>query len=128
MDNPKLGVDMAFKDDLVISNQGDIQLTADAANVKSAVIRRLNTPVGELLFHPGYGNPLYDILSDIMTESWKGKAITAIRQCLAQEPRISVDTVSVEIFPEDRIARFTIAYKLLDDPRSDNVVWEASLL
>lgn len=126
MANPKLGVDLAGPD-LVPTYQGDASLVDDKVNVRGALKRRLNTPLGGLFTHPEYGNPVHDLLSEPMGDAWQGKAIIGIRQCLDQEPRIKVDSVQVDLHPEQRMAVFTITYKVLDDPGAENLVWKVNL-
>lgn len=122
----KLGVDIAGPD-LAATYQGDLALANGANNVKGAIIRRLDTPLGGLFSHPSYGNPVWDLLSDVMDRSWSGRAEAAIRTCLAQEPRITVRDVQVTVYPEDRQAVFSIDYQVLDVPRADNLVWSVSV-
>jgi len=126
MANQKLGVDLAGPD-LVPTYQGDASLVDDKVNVRGAIMRRLNTPLGGLFTHPEYGNPVHDILSDTMDEAWAGKAMAGIRQCLAQEPRIKVEAVKVEMYPEQRTAVFLISYKLLDEPGIQNIIWQVNI-
>lgn len=126
MPNPKLGVDLAGPD-LVPTYQGDTALVEDKVNVRKAIERRLNTPLGRLFAHPEYGNPVHDLLSEPMDDAWQGKAIAGIRQCLAQEPRIKVEAVQVEIFLEDRKAVFTTSYSVVETPGVENLVWQVNL-
>lgn len=126
MANQKLGVDLAGPD-LIPTYQGDASLVDDKVNVRGAIMRRLNTPLGRLFNHPEYGNPVHDILSEPMDEAWAGKAMAGIRQCLAQEPRIKVESVKVEMYPEQRTAVFLISYKVLDEPGIENIIWQVSI-
>lgn len=126
MANPKLGVDLAGPD-LAPTYQGDLALVEDKANVKGAILRRLNTPLGGLFAHPWYGNPVFNIISEPMDESWQGKAIAGIWQCLEREPRIRVESVSIEVYPEQRIATFNIMYSLIERPGSENLVWQVNI-
>ncbi|MEW6423184.1 MAG: GPW/gp25 family protein [Bacillota bacterium] len=126
MANPKLGVDLAGPD-LVATYTGDASLVEDKENVRGAIIRRLNTPLGRLFAHPWYGNPVHDLLSEPMDDAWAGKALAGIRQCLDQEPRIKVKSVQVNISPEDRKAVFNISYTIIETPGVENLVWQVNL-
>lgn len=126
MGNPKLGIDLAGPD-LPTTYQGDTALLEDRANVRAAMIRRLDTPLGGLFSHPEYGNPVHDILSEPMDAAWVGKAESGLRQCLAQEPRIVVESITSDIYPEERKAVFSISYAVVDEPGSENLVWEVDL-
>lgn len=124
--NPRLGVDLAGLD-LRTTYQGDLALNEGRENVRAAMMRRLDTPVGGLFSHPDYGNPVHDILSDVMDNAWEGKVIAGIHKCLQQEPRIQVQTVEVETELEARKAIILITYSVLNEPGTDNLVWEVNL-
>lgn len=126
MANRKLGVDLAGLD-LRTTLQGDLALTDDRENVRAAMMRRLDTPLGGLFSHPDYGNPLHDMLSDPIDQNFAGRAVIAIRQCLNQEPRIKVKGIEITAEPEQRRVVFIISYSILDEPGSENLVWEVAL-
>lgn len=125
MGNQKLGVDLADPD-LTVTYQGDLALTDGKDNVKNALLRRLNTPLGALFAHPEYGNPVFDLISDVINAAWAGKAVAGIRECLDQEPRIKGDSV-VEMYLEQRQAVSQISYSILDKPGTENLVWQVSV-
>lgn len=127
MTNPRLGVDLAGHD-LRNTPQGDLALMEDIENVRYAIYRRLETPLRSLFAHPDYGNPVHDLLSEPMDQTWQGKAIAGIRECLAQEPRITVLKVVVDIDIENRKAVFSISYAVMGIPRADNLVWQVNLV
>ncbi|HWP96402.1 MAG TPA: GPW/gp25 family protein [Syntrophomonadaceae bacterium] len=126
MANPKLGVDLAGLD-LRSTLQGDLALAADRENVRSAMMRRLDTPLGGLFSHSEYGNPVHDLLSEPIDATFEGRATAGIRQCLSQEPRIEMKNVEVTVVPEQRKAVFDITYSILNEPGVDNLVWEVTL-
>ncbi len=127
MTNPKLGVDLAGLD-LRTTSQGDLALMEDIENVKAALQRRLETPLGGLFSHPEYGNPLHDYLSEPMDSTWEGKTLAALQECLGQEPRITLKKVDISIDMENRKAVFSISYLVLNTPGEDNLVWEVDLV
>ena len=124
--NQKLGVDLAGLD-LQITYQGDLAVVDGLANVRAAVLRRLNTPIGGLFSHPTYGNPVHDLLSEPMDDSWSGRVLAGIRQCLQREPRITLLETSLTIEMEARKAVILIQYSVLDNPGQENLVWEVDL-
>lgn len=126
MANPKLGVDLAGPD-LAPTYQGDISLVDDKQNVRGAIMRRLNTPLGGLFFHPEYGNPVHNLLSEPVDASWPGKAVAGIYQCLGQEPRITVESVGIDVYPEQRLAVFNIIYRIVETPGTENLVWQVNI-
>jgi len=126
MANPRLGVDLAGLD-LRTTLQGDLALIEDKENVRAAIIRRLDTPMGKLFSHPDYGNPLHDLLSEPINQDFEGRAVIAIQQCLSKEPRIKLEGVEVTLVPEQRQVLFNITYRILDEPGPENLVWEVAL-
>jgi len=124
MDNAKLGVDLAFNDDLVTTYQGDLKTVSDRDNVVQAVRMRLDTPLDAVFYDTAYGNPAFELLSEAIDVTWPGKAARAIKECLNREPRISTPEVALQIIPEERKAVFEISFQILDDPKPGNLVWE----
>lgn len=134
MINAKLGVDLKIRDSdlinpdsggIVLNNIGDLDLINDIALVRQALIVRLNTRQGDLWSHPQYGNPVYDILSDLMTPDWFARAITGITDCINDEPRAQCINVSYTAVPQERRVEFAITYKIIDG-RIDNLIWNYS--
>jgi phage baseplate assembly protein W len=79
-----------------------------------------------LFAHPDYGNLIWDLLSENVNNAWAGKAETAIRECLNQEPRISVDSIQISIYPEARRVVADIYYQVKDVPGVENLVWSVA--
>lgn len=50
-----LKTDLAFTDDLVVSNTGDYELMTGLVNMKNAILRRVITVPGTLAHRPNYG-------------------------------------------------------------------------
>lgn len=119
-----LGVDLAHNGR--ITSNGDLAIVSGPDNVRQAVTRRLNTPRGSLFAHPTYGNPVYDMLSEPITESWIGRAISCIQECLSDEPRIILINISTQVIPESRNVCFTVSYQLVNDSEVENITWEAA--
>ena len=127
MGNAKLGVDLAFNADLLVTYQGDLKTVADRDNVIQAVRMRLDTPLGALFYDSSYGNPVLEMLSENLDSTWPGRATRAIKECLDHEPRIAAPGVQPDIIPEARKAVFNITFQILDDPRPGNLVWEVEI-
>lgn len=132
MVNERLGRDLRITDTdnwlnpesggLVLSDHGDADTIDDAALVDQALRLRLNTRKGELWAHPDYGNPVYDILSDLMTDEWFARAISGLTDCINDEPRASCTGVTYTAVPQERRVEFTIQYKIVDG-RQGNLIW-----
>ncbi|WP_041275356.1 GPW/gp25 family protein [Desulforamulus ruminis] len=126
--NPKLGTALAFtlQENLQINSRGRYRVQDGPENVRQAVWLRIHTPLGALVLHPEYGNPVYDLLSEPMDETWPTRAALAMRECLSYEPRIEVQAVQIKLSHEERKVQFVITYIVLGQPKPENVVWEGS--
>ena len=125
MKNEQLGVDIRLgaDDEFVVSDTGDLAGVDDIENVRQALILRLNTPQGDLWAHPEYGNGAYDILSESMSDDFLARALDAIRECVNQEPRVRLIDITQEVYHEDRMIIYTLQYEILNDTRTDNLVF-----
>ena len=132
--NSKLGVDVALdgslslltstgSSDLKASQSGDVAKIDDLNTVRQALVKRLNTRKGELWSHPAYGCRIWDILSELMTETWYMEATAAVREAINDDPRCSVVSVSYEAVPQERYVTFTMVYRVADG-RQDNLIWD----
>lgn len=104
--------------------KGDCELTSGLDNLKAAILRRLETPIGALFAHPDYGNPAWDLLGEEMDEDWAARVVAAIRECMEQDPRVQRVDVSYELFPESRTAKFYILYVPIESQVAENLIWE----
>lgn len=133
--NPALGVDLRLTDaggwtgagttDVAVTANNDLSTIDDADNVRQALLRRLNTPKGGLWAHPSYGNPVWDILSEPMSETWLSHASWIIRECINDEPRAETINVKYKAVPAERRVQFTVEYRVTGDDEVKNLVWSA---
>ena len=130
--NQALGIDIALSGvsqwtdssgDLSVSTTNDLQTVNDLTVVRQAFIKRLNTRKGELWAHPEYGCGIWDILSELMSDTWYGQAVATVTECINDDPRAQVLSVTYEAVPQERQVTFTITYQILSDGRQDNLVW-----
>jgi len=112
--------DLLFESDIVENHVGDFKLTADK---KQSILIRLNTPYGSNVFHPEYGNKLYDILSDSIDESWISKAIAYEVECIEQDPAIKVVSIKPHIIQDERKVYFRIMYEDLESKETNELTW-----
>lgn len=113
--------------DFVRSPQAGLAEVAAADNVQGAVLRRLDTPLGDLPAHPEYGNGLWDLLGEPMTAGWGDRCLAAVRTCLAQEPRIAVTGLRVAIVAAQGRVDCGMSYQLLGQPGVRNLVWSVNI-
>lgn len=110
--------------DLAINDFADISTVNDIAVVDQALKQRLNTRKGELWAHPGYGNPVFDILSELMSQDWYMQAVAALKKCINDEPRAECVDVSYTSVPQERRVEFTLQYRIVGDGRQGNLIWQ----
>jgi len=113
--------------DLVRSPQAGLATVAAAENVQGAVLRRLDTPLGDLPAHPDYGSAVWDMLGDPMVQGWPDRVLAAVRTCLAQEPRIAVTGLRIGIQAAQGRVDVGVSYRLLGQPGVRNLVWSVNL-
>lgn len=113
--------------DLVRSPQAGLAVVSAADNVQGAVLRRLDTPLGDLPAHPDYGSGVWDILGDPMTQGWGDRFLAAVRTCLAQEPRIAVTGLRIAIVAAQGRVDVGVSYQLIGQPGVRNLVWATNL-
>lgn len=113
--------------DLERSPQNGLALVSGADNVRGAVLRRLDTPFGDLPAHPDYGNGAWDLLGDPMVQGWSDNVLAAVRVCLAQEPRIALTGLRIAIVAELGRVDVGVSYQLLGQPGVLNLVWSVNL-
>lgn len=135
--NPQMGVDIklqnqtswfgSFDTDLETTGRGDLCLIEGSDNLRQALIRRLNTPLGELWAHPDYGNGALDILSELIDDNLKALTIDAVSDCIRAEPRAQLIKIDALEYPEQRCVQFEIFYRELGQTRVDNLVWRLNV-
>lgn len=107
-------------------HRGDMAIVEGLINLKKSIKRRIETPKGALFAHPEYGNPAWQLLSDEMSPEWAAQVVAAIRECLADEPRIKRLDINWELSPETRRARFSIEYVPIESQVTENLIWEVT--
>lgn len=110
--------------DLALNDFEDIGTVDDVAVVDQALKQRLNTRKGDLWAHPEYGNPIFDILSELMSDDWYMQAVAVLKDCINDEPRADCINVSYSSTPEKRSVEFTIQYRVVADGRTSNLTWD----
>ena len=110
--------------DLVINSFSDIDTVDDVAVVDQALKQRLNTRKGGLWSHPDYGNPVFDIVSELMSREWYMQAVADVMDCINEEPRAECIDVSFTSTPQNRSVEFVIEYRIVGDGRRRNLNWE----
>ena len=67
------------------------------ALIVNALVRRLTTPKGRLIFHRGYGLALDSYVGDEMATATRFRVETEVRDQIESDPRIYRDSVRVSV-------------------------------
>jgi hypothetical protein len=102
---------------------GDFQETATAdvvmveggENIERALRRRLTTPQGDLFYDTAYGNPVFELLGEDITEDLLTRAKLGIRDCVNQDSRVVCPAVEATVQLEQRRVLFHIRYQILGE-------------
>lgn len=102
------GTDIAqtSNQDWGVTAQSDVTLVSGPANLQAALERRWGTRVGALFYAPSYGNPIFDHLSENITDDWIEQRAIDARTCLLGDSRLSDVQVTITPNPEKRTVLF----------------------
>lgn len=105
--------------DLGVDRQ-DLAVVQGQANLAQSLLNRLHTRRGELaqLGHPDYGSRLHQLIGGLNNTRTRLLAELYIRECLAQESRIS-DVVEVMFAPPSRSDRDILQGTVTVSPTGD---------
>ncbi len=115
-------------DDLTKSPQAGLATVSDVDNVAQALLLRLYTQVGELILHPDFGNPAYELISAPIVPSWYDRMRQAILLTVEQEPRSDILGVDIQVVAHEYRGRAVVTWRLATESDSGrNLIWEFSL-
>lgn len=118
-----MSVDLLFNKDLESSYSGDLILINGIETKKQSIVLRLKTKKGSNVFHPDYGNDLYSILSENVTETWIKKALSYVKECIEQDETVIVKSIKATFKNEKREIDFYIEYFLTEYSIEDSINW-----
>lgn len=110
-----LGIDLATNSngDLAIDTEGeDLAVVRGPNNAISAFIRELMTPFGYLsryvydyegikALDEDYGNPIYAILAEPLTQEWLTEAVGYVNQIAKDHPRLTITNISYDVLNDE---------------------------
>ena len=73
---------------------GDIQTVKGIANLRQAIIIRLATPLGSLIYHPTFGSRLHELIGSRGTFEGAHKIKVEVERCVRSDKRVDSATVS----------------------------------
>lgn len=118
-----MSIDLFFNKDLKVNYSGDLVLIDGVEAKKQSIVLRLKTKKGSNIFHPDYGNDLYSILSNNVTEAWLKKAMSYVKECIEQDETVVVKSIESTFQNEKRRVNFYIKYSLTEYNVDDIVNW-----
>ncbi len=86
--NRVFGVDVALQNGLLAADGADFACVGGNANLKQALQNRLDTPLGELLFHQAYGNGAHGIKGVVVGPTANLLTAQYVKGALLADPRI----------------------------------------
>lgn len=90
--------DISFKDDLVVTPTGDLDLSSGLGNLKESLFRRLLTTPGTLMHRPEYGVGIKDFQNSLSTISNQTRLAQVIKRQFELDSRVeSVLGISVKV-------------------------------
>lgn len=113
-------MDLLFEKDLKENQVGDFLVTDSK---KQSILLRLSTPYGANVFHPEYGNKIFDILSENVNDDWINKATVYETECIEQDATLKVTEIKASISIEERKVYFIITYIDLEANDTDQLIW-----
>lgn len=117
-----LGTDIYYgspQDDLVWS--GDFQLITGYPNLQQALLRRLQTPIGSLIYHPTYGSRIPDELGNIISLHTSGHLNDYAESAVLADPRVHSLTESVALYNGDRTVQLQLTIQPQGNGQSLNL-------
>ncbi|WP_027625523.1 DUF2634 domain-containing protein [Clostridium lundense] len=118
-----MSLDLLFNKDLKFNYSGDLVLINGIEAKKQSIVLRLKTRKGSNMFHPEYGNDLYLILSENITEAWLKKAMSYVKECIEQDETVTVKAINAAFINEKRKVDFYIKYFLSEYGIEDSLNW-----
>lgn len=106
--------DLRFDDgDFQEDGTGDWAVIDGEENIDASLKRRMKTPIGDLFYDPTYGNKVFEMLGEDITEDWLTEASAAYRDCVNQDPRVSSKDVIATPFHNQRRVLFKVTYEII---------------
>jgi len=116
-----LGTGWAFP---VVTENGKVVLASGERDIEMAVRLILSTSLGERVMLPEFGSRLQELVFKPLHDATIGIAQQYVREALERwEPRIDLDEVSAEPFPEQAMLMITIRYHIRDSNVPANIVY-----
>jgi len=89
MEQELLGVDILLNNGDFQANQaGDLSWTAGLDNLEQALVHRIRTVIGALIWHPEYGTIIQNLISKPNTDVLRSIISIELLRTLSEEPRI----------------------------------------
>ena len=98
--------------DLDLKKNRPLGKSVDLLAIRGALHNIFAWRPGERILDPAFGNGLYRTLFEPMSSELHGRQLAMVRQMLAYEPRINVETLDVIPDPMRQSANIVISYSV----------------
>jgi len=89
MEHELLGVDILLNNgDFQVNQAGDLTWIAGLDNLEQALVHRIRTVIGALIWHPEYGTIIQNLISKPNTDVLRTIIAIELLRTLSEEPRI----------------------------------------
>lgn len=116
-----LGVGLAHP--LRVDQFGRIALADGLDNIRQAIIHRLGTPRGSILFNRGYGSDLHRLPFEPNTETMENMLRLTVEKALSQEKRIRFTDMDVRRNLEAQRLDLAVTYTVRASNQVDSLIY-----
>lgn len=113
---------------LRIAPTGGIEMVAESASVRQAILLLLSTIPGERVMRPGYGCDLYRLIFSPNDDTTAGLAIHYVRQAIRRwEPRVEIESLDAAADKEPSRLEISLTYRVRATGRAETLLFYIDL-
>ena len=103
---------------------GGVEMVADETDVAQAIEVLINTAPGERLFRPNFGTDMRKLIFEPINKPLLIYMSELIKDSIhANEPRVVVNTVNLEVFAEEGLIEISVDFTVLATNSTRNLVY-----
>lgn len=100
---------------------GDFQIITGYPNLQHALLRRLKTPIGSLIYHINYGSRIPDEIGNVTSINTSGHLNDYAESAVLADPRVQSLTDSVALYKEDQTVQLRLTVQPQGNGQSINL-------
>ena len=100
---------------------GDFQIITGYLNLQHALIRRLKTPIGSLIYHINYGSRIPDEIGNVTSINTSGHLNDYAESAVLADPRVQSLTDSVALYKENQTVQLRLTVQPQGNGQSINL-------